>query len=158
MGAEQEHRWRRAVFYELFVPSFADGNGDGMGDLHGARPAAVPARSRRRRPLAHAVLPCPTTPLTGTWFQEALATSPGRAARARYHFVPGRDDGAGSPQGRPPNVPCRRSVGPVRLPLAHPPGRDHAGAVVRLIERAVDRGSLRGIGLDPAPEQQQQKR
>ncbi len=29
--------WRNAVWYEVFVPSFADGNGDGLGDLAGVR-------------------------------------------------------------------------------------------------------------------------
>ena len=29
--------WRRAVIYQLYVRSFADGNGDGIGDLVGAR-------------------------------------------------------------------------------------------------------------------------
>ncbi len=29
--------WRDAVWYEVFVPSFSDGNGDGMGDLVGVR-------------------------------------------------------------------------------------------------------------------------
>ena len=29
--------WRHAVWYEVFVPSFADGNGDGLGDLPGVR-------------------------------------------------------------------------------------------------------------------------
>lgn len=27
--------WQRAVFYQLYVPSFQDGNGDGFGDLYG---------------------------------------------------------------------------------------------------------------------------
>ncbi len=29
--------WRRAVFYEIYVRSFADGDGDGVGDLAGIR-------------------------------------------------------------------------------------------------------------------------
>jgi alpha-glucosidase len=29
--------WRNAVFYEVYVRSFADGDGDGVGDLHGLR-------------------------------------------------------------------------------------------------------------------------
>ncbi|WP_262704347.1 MULTISPECIES: alpha-amylase family glycosyl hydrolase [Streptomyces] len=27
--------WKRGVFYQVYVPSFQDGNGDGLGDLHG---------------------------------------------------------------------------------------------------------------------------
>jgi alpha-glucosidase len=29
--------WREAVFYQVYVRSFADGNGDGVGDLEGVR-------------------------------------------------------------------------------------------------------------------------
>src|SRR5271155_5856264 len=29
--------WRRAVFYEVYIRSFADGDGDGVGDLIGLR-------------------------------------------------------------------------------------------------------------------------
>ena len=29
--------WRRAVIYQVYVRSFADSNGDGMGDLAGVR-------------------------------------------------------------------------------------------------------------------------
>jgi alpha-glucosidase len=27
--------WKEAVFYQVYLRSFADGNGDGMGDLAG---------------------------------------------------------------------------------------------------------------------------
>ena len=50
--------WRDAVFYQVYIRSFADGNGDGVGDLAGIRsPAALPRRARRRRAVDHAVLP-----------------------------------------------------------------------------------------------------
>jgi alpha-glucosidase len=29
--------WRRAVVYQVYLRSFADGNGDGVGDLAGLR-------------------------------------------------------------------------------------------------------------------------
>ena len=29
--------WRDAVFYQVYVPSFADSDGDGVGDLDGVR-------------------------------------------------------------------------------------------------------------------------
>jgi len=29
--------WRNAVFYQVYIRSFADGNGDGVGDLAGIR-------------------------------------------------------------------------------------------------------------------------
>jgi alpha-glucosidase len=31
------HWWRDAVFYQVYVPSFTDSDGDGIGDLHGVR-------------------------------------------------------------------------------------------------------------------------
>ena len=35
--AGDDHWWRRAVIYQVYVRSFADGNGDGIGDLAGVR-------------------------------------------------------------------------------------------------------------------------
>ena len=49
--------WRDAVIYQIYVRSFADANGDGVGDLRRHHlAAALPARPRRRRGLDHAVL------------------------------------------------------------------------------------------------------
>ncbi|MEI2689563.1 MAG: hypothetical protein V9H69_07545 [Anaerolineae bacterium] len=46
--------WNDAVFYEVFVRSFQDSDGDGIGDLQGPdRPAGLPQRRRphhQRRP------------------------------------------------------------------------------------------------------------
>lgn len=36
-GRDAESWWRRAVIYQVYVRSFADGNGDGIGDLAGVR-------------------------------------------------------------------------------------------------------------------------
>ena len=52
--ADQHHQawWRSAAIYQIYLRSFADGNGDGVGDLPGsARQPAVPGRPRRRRDL-----------------------------------------------------------------------------------------------------------
>lgn len=128
--------WRRAVTYQVYPRSFADGNGDGTGDIAGIR---------SRLPYLQAlgvdaiwVSPWYVSPLHdggydvadyrdidprfGTleeatelfseaaehgirvivdlvpnhtssehpWFREALASPPGSAARARYHFLPGK--------------------------------------------------------------------
>jgi alpha-glucosidase len=128
--------WRSAVIYQVYVRSFADFDGDGVGDLRGVRSRlpylaelgvdalwltpffASPqadggydvADYRAVDPLfgdlsdaddlvreAHAhglrvivdVVPNHTSD-RHAWFAEALAAGPGSAARARYHFLPGR--------------------------------------------------------------------
>ncbi|HET9258091.1 MAG TPA: alpha-amylase family glycosyl hydrolase, partial [Pseudonocardiaceae bacterium] len=37
LGPDDETWWRDAVFYQIYVRSFADANGDGVGDLEGVR-------------------------------------------------------------------------------------------------------------------------
>ena len=50
--------WHEAVVYQIYPRSFADGDGDGVGDLAGLRePPRPPGLARRRRPLAVADLP-----------------------------------------------------------------------------------------------------
>src|ERR1700712_5533635 len=36
-GSESSQWWRRAFFSEVYIRSFADVDGDGVGDLHGLR-------------------------------------------------------------------------------------------------------------------------
>ncbi|MEU8869543.1 glycoside hydrolase family 13 protein [Streptomyces javensis] len=128
--------WRDAVIYQVYVRSFADSGGDGIGDLRGARERlphlaglgvdAVWLTPFYASPQADGGYDVAdyraVDPLFGTlgdaddlvrtahelglkvivdvvpnhssdqhpWFREALADRPGGAARARYHFRPGR--------------------------------------------------------------------
>ena len=139
------HWWRDAVVYQIYPRSFADGNGDGIGDLEGAI-SRVPYLARLGidavwlSPFYPSALADggydvddyrDVDPLIGTldqfdtlvaalhaegirivvdivpnhsgsghvWFQEALASPPGSAARARYIFR----DGAGDDGAQPPS-------------------------------------------------------
>jgi hypothetical protein len=39
-GVSDLNWWRKAVFYQIYPLSFADGNGDGIGDLAGLADAS----------------------------------------------------------------------------------------------------------------------
>ncbi|MEO7371214.1 MAG: alpha-amylase family glycosyl hydrolase, partial [Ilumatobacteraceae bacterium] len=135
--------WRSAVTYQIYIRSFADADGDGMGDVNGIRsrlaylaalgvdalwinpwypsPQADAgydvADYRDIEPVfgslddgraliseAHDVglrvlldiVPNHTSD-EHVWFQAALASPPGSAERARYHFRPGRGAGGELP-------------------------------------------------------------
>jgi alpha-glucosidase len=135
--------WQRAVIYQIYVRSFADGNGDGIGDLPGicrrlpylkdlgvdavwltpfyVSPMADGgydvANYREIDPIfgtmadfdalverAHDlglrlivdIVPNHTSS-AHPWFVEAIASSPGSAARDRYVFRPGRGPGGELP-------------------------------------------------------------
>ena len=58
VSARESSWWRDAVVYQVYVRSFADANGDGIGDLAGVRDAAaLPARPGRRRALVQPLVP-----------------------------------------------------------------------------------------------------
>ena len=55
---ETQPWWRTAVVYQVYIRSFADGNGDGIGDIAGLRAQArLPGRPRRRRGLDQPLVP-----------------------------------------------------------------------------------------------------
>ncbi|MCM3809014.1 MULTISPECIES: glycoside hydrolase family 13 protein [Streptomyces] len=135
-SSESPGWWRDAVIYQVYVRSFADSDGDGIGDLRGARERlphlaglgvdAVWLTPFYASPQADGGYDVAdyraVDPLFGSlgdaddlvrtahelglkvivdvvpnhssdqhpWFREALADRPGGAARARYHFRPGR--------------------------------------------------------------------
>jgi alpha-glucosidase len=137
--------WRHAVVYQIYPRSFADANGDGVGDLAGITSrigylAELGVDALWISPFYPSALADggydvddyrDVDPVIGTlddfdvlaerahregirlivdivpnhssnrhlWFQEALASEPGSAARARYHFV----DGEGPDGSEPPS-------------------------------------------------------
>lgn len=142
--------WRDAVVYQIYIRSFADGNGDGIGDIAGIRERLPYLRDlgvdalwitpwyvspmadggydvadyRAIDPMfgtlddadrlladAHAlglrvlidIVPNHTSD-RHPWFQEALASPPGSAARARYHFLDGLGDHGDVPPNNWPSV------------------------------------------------------
>ena len=135
--------WRHATVYQLYVRSFADSDGDGIGDLDG-----VTARLEHIAELGVDAIwlnPCYPSPnndggydvtdyrdidetygglaafesllsaaherdlrvlldlvpnhcsVAHPWFQQALASPPGSAARSRFHFRDGRGDRGSQP-------------------------------------------------------------
>ena len=132
--------WRQAVVYQIYPRSFADSNGDGLGDINGITtrvpylaslgvdavwlspfyPSALAdggydvadyrdvdprlgtladfdtmleALHRAGIRLIIDIVPNHSSDLH-VWFQEALAAPKGSAARARYIFRDGKDDGS----------------------------------------------------------------
>ena len=157
--------WRDGVVYQVYVRSFADASGDGIGDLNGIRkhlpylaslgvdalwltPFYVSPMADHGYDVAD---PVDVDPLFGTladydalvseahalglrvlndivpnhtsdqhrWFVEALASTPGSAARERYVFR----DGSGPDGDEPPNNWLSTFGGPAWRRVTGPDGR-----------------------------------
>ena len=95
MTAATSHWWADAVFYEVYVRSFADSDGDGVGDLAGFDALVADAHALALRVTVDLV-PNHTSD-RHPWFQAALAAPPGSRERDRYLFGDGRGPGGDEP-------------------------------------------------------------
>jgi|SRR5580704_370967 alpha-glucosidase len=157
--------WRSAVVYQVYIRSFADGDGDGIGDIAGLRSRlpylaslgvdAVWINPWYPSPMKDAGYDVSDfraiEPVFGTlpdaeamiceahrlgirvlldlvpnhvsdqhrWFRQALADSPGSAARARFIFRDGRGPGGDEP----PNDWVSRFGGPAWTRVTEPDAR-----------------------------------
>jgi alpha-glucosidase len=89
--------WRDAVFYQVYIRSFADGNDDGVGDLAEFDRLVADASAAGIR-ITIDLVPNHSSDQRA-WFREALAAAPGSPARERYIFR----DGRGADGAEPPN-------------------------------------------------------
>src|ERR1700736_3196074 len=119
--------WRGAAIYELYVQSFADGNGDGVGDLAGVR-----ARLPYLAGLGVDAIwfsPWYPSPRSDAGYDVADYRSIDPAfgtladADAWIAEAHARGNGSGSAPGAAPAVPSRRTTGGRSSAGPHGPGR-----------------------------------
>ena len=65
--------WKDAVVYHVYLLSFADGNGDGVGDLHGA---LDPAHTSSGKPVGGAEAMAASIQRTSPWSWAIRASAP----------------------------------------------------------------------------------